>query len=310
MTHASELQMSILLRNFLFWLTEVPNSLTLNNLIIWELIQLIEKFTYNQKFVQMIRNHKLLKVLLELSKDAGASIEVKKLCISIVKTLSGVRGTGGIKIKQEYIPSLLGWSGINEYAIEEILGLLSTGTPDEQVSALEQLAGKNFEGIEEGTVRFDYYQKLTNIFTLRSLKSKKHIIYFNQAVSVLTNNTTKDQCIEITQKDIFRKIHSFMLEAPAETHPVCIEYLSKLCKTSASAGMFNMEASMEFLKSPYHEFQKMMVMGTSIMSEKLGNVSSVRFIPGIKDYITLCLKSNDDKVIVDLLKTISNLSLD
>jgi hypothetical protein len=47
-----------------------------------------------------------------------------------------------------------------------------------------------------------------------------------------------------------------------------------------------------------------------MMSEKLANVSALRFIPGIKDYITLCLKSGDERIIVDLLKILSNLSLD
>ena len=80
---------------------------------------------------------------------------------------------------------------------------------------------------------------MTHIFTIRKLKTKKHIGLFVQAVNQLTNNTTKDQCIEIVQKDIFKKIHSFMLEGPPETHTSCLQYLNKICKVSANSGMFN-----------------------------------------------------------------------
>lgn len=84
---------------------------------------------------------------------------------------------------------------------------------------------------------------MTYIFTLRKLKTKKHIGLFIQAINQLGNHTTKDQCIEIVQKDIFKKIHSFMLESPAETHSSCLQYLGKICKVSANAGMFNIEKS-------------------------------------------------------------------
>lgn len=53
-----------------------------------------------------------------------------------------------------------------------------------------------------------------------------------------------------------------------------------------------------------------MVMGIYIMSENLKNISSLRFIPGIRDYITLCLKTNDEKIVLDLLRILANLSLD
>jgi hypothetical protein len=53
------------------------------------------------------------------------------------------------------------------------------------------------------------------------------------------------------QGDILKKIHSFMLESPIETHPVCIEYLEKLCKLTAGAGMFNIEKGLELMKTPY-----------------------------------------------------------
>ena len=142
------------------------------------------------------------------------------------------------------------------------------------------------------------------------MKTKKHLTFLGQAISQLAMNTTKDQSIEIVQKDIFKKIHSFMLESPVETHSACLQYLGKICKASASAGMFNIEKSIEFLKSPYPEFVRCMIAGNLAMSEKLGNVSSIRFIPGIRDYITLSLKTTEQQISLDILKIISNLSLD
>lgn len=46
------------------------------------------------------------------------------------------------------------------------------------------------------------------------------------------------------------------------------------------------------------------------MSEKLSNISSIRFIPGIKDYVTLSLKTTSEQMCLDLLKILSNLCLD
>lgn len=39
---------------------------------------------------------------------------------------------------------MLGTSNVNGYGIEDILGLLSTGSPDQKVTALEYLAENNF----------------------------------------------------------------------------------------------------------------------------------------------------------------------
>lgn len=70
----------------------------------------------------MIKNHKLVKVVLELSKDSVASNECKKICIRIVKNVNGAGRVGGLnKIKSEYIPSMLGSSNVNGYAIDDTL---------------------------------------------------------------------------------------------------------------------------------------------------------------------------------------------
>lgn len=74
--------------------------------------------------------------------------------------------------------------------------------------------------------------------------------------------------------------------------------------------MFNLEKCLEYFRSPYPQFVEIVVNGVLIMSEKLGNVSAIRFIPGIRDYITLSLKANSEQISLDLLKIISNISLD
>ncbi len=117
---------------------------TTNPEIVWELVQLIEKLTSNPKFVQVVKNHKLIKIILELSKDSAVSNECKKICIRIVKNVNGGGRVGLNKIKSEYIPSMMGNSNVNGYGIDDVLSLLSTGSPDEKLTALEYLAENNF----------------------------------------------------------------------------------------------------------------------------------------------------------------------
>ena len=63
----------------------------------------------------------------------------------------------------------------------------------------------------EATVRFEYYEKLTNIFTIKKLKNRKHVTLLNQIINNISNNTTNEKAIHIMQKDIIKKIHQFML---------------------------------------------------------------------------------------------------
>lgn len=145
-------------------------------------------------FGQMVKTHKVMKTVLEMSKDGASSNEVKKTCVRIIKTVNGsgsAKGAHLTKIKSEYIPSMLGVSNAHGYGVEDILDLLTIGSPDEKVTALEYLAESGFEYIAEATVRSDFYGKLVNIFLIRKLKTKKHVTFFNQAVNLITNNTSK-----------------------------------------------------------------------------------------------------------------------
>lgn len=59
----------------------------------------------------------------------------------VVKNVNGGGNRVGLnKIKSEYIPSMLGRSNVNGFGIDDVLTVLSTGSPDEKLSALESLA--------------------------------------------------------------------------------------------------------------------------------------------------------------------------
>lgn len=72
--------------------------------------------------------------------------------------------------------------------------------------------------------------------------------------------------------------------------------------------MFNVEQASELLSSPYPRFQKVSAEGLSEMSEK--KISPIRFLPSIKDYLRMALKTEDQLVSTFLMKTIANLTLD
>jgi len=71
-------------------------------------------------------------------------------------------------------------------------------------------------------VRFDYYIKLTSIFTIRNVKDKASARIFNQVLKHIISNTTRDKAKEIMQKDIIRKIHYFLLDSVVDTHSLVL----------------------------------------------------------------------------------------
>ena len=145
------------------------------------------------------------------------------------------------KVKSAYIPSMLGSSSINSYETEEILNALKSGSMEEKIGAIEQMASTNFEAVTESSVRYDFYEGLVlNIFSIRKLKNRKIITLFNQAISKILANSSKEHCVQIMQRDIITRVHNFMLEGPAETHSYCLELLGKICRTSALSAMFNL----------------------------------------------------------------------
>lgn len=48
---------------------EKPESFAESKDIIWELMQLLEKFSMNKNFVQLIKTNKLVRTILEISKN-------------------------------------------------------------------------------------------------------------------------------------------------------------------------------------------------------------------------------------------------
>lgn len=54
----------MLIRTFTLWIMDIPNSIINNSEVVWELMQLLEKFTMNSKFVQIIKLNKLVKNVL------------------------------------------------------------------------------------------------------------------------------------------------------------------------------------------------------------------------------------------------------
>jgi hypothetical protein len=76
--------------------------------------------------------------------------------------------------------------------------------------ALDQLA-ENPKLVAEACVRFDYFTRLTSIFTLKTIKDKPSARIFAVVVREITANTSKEKAKEIMQKDIIKKIHNFLL---------------------------------------------------------------------------------------------------
>ena len=88
-------------------------------------------------------------------------------------------------------------------------------------------------------MRFDYYNKLVSVFTIKNVKDKVSIRLFNSVMREITANTTKEKAKEVMQKDIIRKIHNFLLESHPEAHQGVYEFYSLIAKESASKGLFN-----------------------------------------------------------------------
>ena len=72
--------------------------------------------------------------------------------------------------------------------------------------------------------------------------------------------------------------------------------------------MYNVEQGSELLGSPYPKFQRITADNLAEMSEK--KISPIRFLPFIKDYIKLALKTEDPCLMAPLMRIVSNLTLD
>jgi hypothetical protein len=60
------------------------------------------------------------------------------MCVGIVKNINGGKVIcGNSKIQSEYMPNVFTASDVNGYRTEDILNVLSTGSPDEKITVLE-----------------------------------------------------------------------------------------------------------------------------------------------------------------------------
>ena len=59
----------------------------------------------NHDYAQMLKTHKIVKSVMEITKDAHAKPEMKRMAMQIVRNLSG-KGVG--KVQSSYIPTVLG----------------------------------------------------------------------------------------------------------------------------------------------------------------------------------------------------------
>lgn len=68
---AHEMQNILLLKLFSFWLMEVRNSFAIFPEVGEELLALLYKLSLNKDYSQLLRSHKIMKNVLELSKEVS-----------------------------------------------------------------------------------------------------------------------------------------------------------------------------------------------------------------------------------------------
>lgn len=126
---------------------------------------------------------------------------------------------------------------------------------------------------------------------MRSVKDKASARVFSQVLKLVLAQTSREKAAEIIQKDIIKRIHNFLLDSHIDAHPAVYEYYGFIGKESAARGIFNIEqaSSNELLASPYPQFQKITAEALAEMSDR--KISPIRFLPSIKDYLRLALKT-------------------
>lgn len=79
-------------------------------------------------------------------------------------------------------------------------------------------------------MRFDYFHKLSSVFTIKTIKDKPSTRVFGVVLREMASNTSKEKAKEIMQKDIIRKVHNFLLESHPDAHPAALEFYSMVAK--------------------------------------------------------------------------------
>ena len=120
--NAHEMQNILLLKLFSFWFSEVQNSFNLYPEVAEELLALLYKMSLSPSYVNLLKNHKVMKNIIEISKDSLISAELKRMALQIVKNISGKSGiSANSNSKSGYIPTNLAESNYEFSNIEEIL---------------------------------------------------------------------------------------------------------------------------------------------------------------------------------------------
>ena len=88
------------------WLVETASPFAVYPDLSDELLALIYKLSQSQSFAALLKQHRLIKVVIEASKDTIVSGEVKRMAVHIVRQVNGKGGLGS-KAALDYIPSAL-----------------------------------------------------------------------------------------------------------------------------------------------------------------------------------------------------------
>lgn len=112
--NAHDMQNVLLLKLINYWFSEVANSFTGFREVGEELLGLLYKLSLCNGYAQLLKSHKVMKCIIEVSKDAMLPQEIKRMALMIIRNITGKgMGTGmGTKTTSAYIPTALGDSAV------------------------------------------------------------------------------------------------------------------------------------------------------------------------------------------------------
>jgi hypothetical protein len=122
------MQNILLLKLLNFWFAEVRNSFAIFPEVCEELLALMYKLSVSPSYVQLLKTHKIMKNITDLSKDSLLEAGIKKMALMIIRNVSG-KGMG-MKTTSAYIPTVLGESTISLSNIEEVLDGLNSSSQE------------------------------------------------------------------------------------------------------------------------------------------------------------------------------------
>lgn len=108
------MQNVLLLKLINYWFSEVANSFTGFREVGEELLALLYKLSLCSGYAQLLKSHKVMKSIIEVSKDGMLPQEIKRMALMIIRNITGKgMGTGmGNKTTSAYIPTALGDSAV------------------------------------------------------------------------------------------------------------------------------------------------------------------------------------------------------